>query len=341
MEALSRAAGRQRGETVNDELDRLGKALGADTPRPVHGDRERACGAAMTAFDSHRQGSRRGVRRKEYECFASWLRRLPMPLSRSCLAFVGVAAVLIVAGGIGYENFLVPEPDKVVTSTEPLARRADPEVLALLENPDKLAGLMRFNKKGAPGDTDPAGKSEREFAPPLLAHPVGKVPEFPGADAEGERMEQEPGKNPDNVEMSSDFRSLLMGLLLTTENRELASNYKKWKAQGIADYRFWLKAVCYCELVQGGPLVVDVRQGKVVKATYIESGRPVPPDDLRWIPTVEDLFVKIAGAVGHPKIEVEAIYHDRSGYPTFTATEHVIATDTFASYSIERLDILE
>ena len=95
---------------MNDDFDRLTKALRANPLRPAPGDWQRAVKAAMAAFDRHHQGIRDGSRQTGHvpEQGTSWLRRISMP--RLKFAFAGMAACLLVAGVVGYRTFWTPGP---------------------------------------------------------------------------------------------------------------------------------------------------------------------------------------------------------------------------------------
>ena len=145
--------------------------------------------------------------------------------------------------------------------------------------------------------------------------------------------------SPDNTNRLSDLISWFMRLLSIGVKWKLESNHEKWKAQGISDYCMRLEVVCFCDLARRGPFIVDVRQGKVVKAAYAADGWPVPSDIICDIPTIEDLFEIIRMQIDELVIDVEATYDDRLGYPTFTASEWPGLMDTYVSYVVERLDV--
>ena len=86
---------------MNDELERLARALRANRPRPPEGARERAAAAALVAFDRYAQGIRDGERRKGKapHIGASQLRRFAMPFFRHPYpVLAGCAGLALVAG---------------------------------------------------------------------------------------------------------------------------------------------------------------------------------------------------------------------------------------------------
>ncbi len=153
---------------MNDELDKLRRALHANPPLPSPGDRDRAIDAAMAAFDDHRQGIRRGVRRKGQvpDRGTSWLRRIKMP--RPYLAFAGLAACLVVAGGVGYRTLWVPGTVEQRVAEAGSDSRTERERL-IREEPRALASrLSQAPPEALPGASPRARRLARELpaAPP-------------------------------------------------------------------------------------------------------------------------------------------------------------------------------
>ena len=90
---------------MTDELERLERALRAESPQPPEGARERALEAALEAFDARegdRQGSERGNRRtgRAPRNGAFRWRGLKMNPSRSLIAGSASLALLLLAGGV-------------------------------------------------------------------------------------------------------------------------------------------------------------------------------------------------------------------------------------------------
>ena len=168
---------------------------------------------------------------------------------------------------------------------------------------------------------------------------VTEIPASPCPDGPEERLDRERKKSPDNTDLLSDLISWFMRLVPIGAKAKFESNYEKWKAQGITDYRMRLKMVCYCRMAQSGPFIVDVRRGKVVKAAYAADGRPVPPDEIRDLPTIEALFDLIGWAIDRVSFDVEATYDSRLGYPAYTGVGFRGAMDTDTKYTVERLDV--
>lgn len=85
-----------------------------------------------------------------------------------------------------------------------------------------------------------------------------------------------------------------------------------WRAQGLDDYDFVLRRACFCPPALSYPTRVEVRDGAVVAATGIESGEPVPVED---VPTIDDLFDIIESALDDDWELVEVTYDPELGFP--------------------------
>jgi len=100
---------------------------------------------------------------------------------------------------------------------------------------------------------------------------------------------------------------------------ERAANRSKWESLGIVDYRMEVRGECYLcgvDREAGGPFVIEVVQGKVVKATYSDDGSPVPTSV--ELPTVEDLFARIREGLRGWRWSAKAKYDEHLGYPIYS-----------------------
>ncbi|HEU0300564.1 MAG TPA: DUF6174 domain-containing protein [Longimicrobium sp.] len=94
----------------------------------------------------------------------------------------------------------------------------------------------------------------------------------------------------------------------------LEVNRQIWERHGIDDYRFELRAFCYCRYRDF--LAVEVRDGEVVDARIVESGEVLPQERWREAVTMDQLFEFIRGARERGEID-EVRYHPRLGYPLY------------------------
>jgi len=132
-------------------------------------------------------------------------------------------------------------------------------------------------------------------------------------------------------------------ILLTTSGCstvELAANRSKWDSLGMVDYRLVVRRECYACSVDreaGGPFVVKVVQGKIVKATFSDDGSSVSPNV--ELPTVEDLFTRIREGPGSWRWSVRARYDGHLGYPIHSRVGRDDITDVSYTYMVEDLQV--
>lgn len=147
------------------------------------------------------------------------------------------------------------------------------------------------------------------------------------------------------------IRNVCLAVVLLTisgcevfELAALGANRLKWAAAGIEDYRMEVRGECFCRDREAtGPFTIEVVRGEIVKATYSDDGSPVSSTD--FLPTVEDLFemiqeAAVSSALGS-WVSVNASYHRRLGYPTYTGVRFEESTDQDYNYVVEYLHIQE
>jgi hypothetical protein len=100
-----------------------------------------------------------------------------------------------------------------------------------------------------------------------------------------------------------------------TERERFEQNLAVWRAQGISDYRFEYRHICFCAPSVTDPVAMVVRGGAVVSITYLTTGAPVPADRFDQFLTVEELF-ELAGQALEEAASVTIDYHPTLGYPT-------------------------
>src|ERR1043166_9025311 len=67
---------------------------------------------------------------------------------------------------------------------------------------------------------------------------------------------------------------------------EIEQNQEKWQNAGISHYRYNLSISCFCAFTQDMPLIVEVKDGKVVSMEY-QNGKQIDP-------SLRELFEKYA-----------------------------------------------
>ena len=127
---------------MNDELDRLARALRAAAPRPRPEARKRAIAAALAEFDRPRQGNAAGARRtrRAPRAGAPRFRRSVMPLSRPLVSIAASAALLALAGIVAYRIYpeFPPRPAPVA-EVDSVAPAAAPPPRPLAETAERAA----------------------------------------------------------------------------------------------------------------------------------------------------------------------------------------------------------
>lgn len=106
----------------------------------------------------------------------------------------------------------------------------------------------------------------------------------------------------------------------------------RWAGQGIDDYRYVFERSCFC--LGRGPARVEVRDGRVVSVTSVETGQPAT-DVQPYVETVETVFDKLAEAERGGSLGA-VTYDPTLGYPS-QATIGDLAADAGVIYHIREL----
>jgi hypothetical protein len=118
---------------------------------------------------------------------------------------------------------------------------------------------------------------------------------------------------------------------------EAAVQKQLWDARRPADYRVTFSRVCFC-VGPRGPVVIEVRGGRITSARYAEGGAAIPSEEWLHLLTVDAVFERIAEGMrnGQP---VTAEYHPTLGYPT-RAEVGTLANDAGTRYELSDLEPL-
>lgn len=87
-----------------------------------------------------------------------------------------------------------------------------------------------------------------------------------------------------------------------------------WEALGLTDYEFDVHRQCECSADWVRPARVVVRGGRVVEATYADSGQPAAAS--MTYPTIDELFDMIEEAIRLEAPGLWVSYDPRLEYPT-------------------------
>ncbi len=93
----------------------------------------------------------------------------------------------------------------------------------------------------------------------------------------------------------------------------LNNNRILWKNANLSNYTYTYKRVCFCP--QEEDIAVTVQYGNVTAASYSPSHKPVLPERLDDIFTVEELFQVIQKAITDEVAQLDVTYNSELGYP--------------------------
>lgn len=99
---------------------------------------------------------------------------------------------------------------------------------------------------------------------------------------------------------------------LGPEQGDLRRARSLWESRSVQDYRYEYERICFCPPLRG---LVEVRGGRVAAVTDLESGEPVPTDELDRFPTVDGLFETLAAWIAREPHSMNVEYDDDLGYP--------------------------
>lgn len=111
-----------------------------------------------------------------------------------------------------------------------------------------------------------------------------------------------------------------------------------WEQARPSRYRFVFRRQCYCALPND--VLIEVDENKVVSVRRLEDGAPVPQQQLREYPTIDQLLTQVDSAMrGHP--DSLLVEYDRvQGFPKRVRIDFSYRTaDDEIDYTIDRVEI--
>ncbi len=108
---------------------------------------------------------------------------------------------------------------------------------------------------------------------------------------------------------------------LGPEQEALAEAMVRWTEAGLEDYVFEFQRLCFCGGDTIRELRIEVRAGSVSSATFVDNGAPV--GSLEDVPTIEDLFEEIQGAIDQEAYLLAVDYHDELGHPVTVSIDYI------------------
>ncbi len=90
-----------------------------------------------------------------------------------------------------------------------------------------------------------------------------------------------------------------------------------WNNQNISNYRYTFSNGCFCIPEARGPVIIEVRNGKIKSITSVATGQPVQnPEYFQKYNTIPKLFNVIQDAINRKAYSLDVAYNPRLGYPT-------------------------
>lgn len=93
-------------------------------------------------------------------------------------------------------------------------------------------------------------------------------------------------------------------------------NLAKWEAAGPTDYDYEYQRTCFCPPELTRAVRLEVRDGEVVAASFLDTEEAVPDTALARYPAIEDLFEEVRQAIEGSADSVFVAYDPKLGYPT-------------------------
>lgn len=136
---------------------------------------------------------------------------------------------------------------------------------------------------------------------------------------------------------------LILSLSACGARSELDRNLEKWESSGVSHYRFELTISCFCPYMDIIPVVVEVKDGKILSMTGAD-GKPLTGEfraTFEQAGTIEALFA-IAGANLAEADKVEITYDPQYSYPASIKVDRIkLAVDDEISYYIGSFKVIE
>ena len=103
---------------------------------------------------------------------------------------------------------------------------------------------------------------------------------------------------------------------LTGPKAELTDARERWESRRLSQYQYKFQRICFCIEETTRAVTIRVQGGVVTAAWYLADNSPVPAEDLRFYPTVDQLFETIEDAIDRDPARLEVEYDRATGHPT-------------------------
>lgn len=108
-----------------------------------------------------------------------------------------------------------------------------------------------------------------------------------------------------------------------------------WQRAGPESYEYVYHVLCFCAIVE--PVRIVVVEDSVTAAFFVEGDQPLPPEQAAWMPTVDDLFDRLADVLEQDPVEYSAEFDPALGFPTRASVDvsRQIADEEFSFTAYE------
>ena len=89
-----------------------------------------------------------------------------------------------------------------------------------------------------------------------------------------------------------------------------------WEEEGLSSYRYTLQVGCFCIREMTYPVVVEVRDGKLVSVTYAGDGAAADMALFERFSSVEKLYAVIDDAAAQNAVQLDVVYDAQWHVPT-------------------------
>jgi hypothetical protein len=124
------------------------------------------------------------------------------------------------------------------------------------------------------------------------------------------------------------------------ELESLESARARWEREGFTSYTFVMQRFCFCGHDLHRPVRIDVLDGNVIAAAYVDDGEPlgIPLDE---VDTIESLFDEVQAAIDREAHQILAEYDAGLGYPRSVSIDFILeAIDDEMAFSVLDVDAL-
>ncbi len=114
------------------------------------------------------------------------------------------------------------------------------------------------------------------------------------------------------------FIALVLSACSLGGKSEIQRNQQKWQDTGISHYRYNLFVGCFCTFNEDMPLIVEVKDGKLISMTY-QSGKEIDAanrDLFERYATIDRIFSELEADLNGKADEVTVTYDPTYGFPT-------------------------